>query len=64
MLMLYISCMIVALVLNVFGVAANMGLHAARGVKPFQTNIIVAFLLIYFENSIRDTRARAGIASA
>lgn len=47
-----------------FSVAANMGLHVARGVKPFQTNIIVTFLLIYFENSIRDTRARAGIASA
>ena len=44
MLMLYISCMIVALVLNVFSVAANMGLHAARGVKPFQTNIIVALV--------------------
>lgn len=37
MLMIYISCMIVTLALNVFSVAANMGLHAAHGVKPFHT---------------------------
>ena len=52
MLMLYISCMIVALVLNVFSVAANMGLHAARGVKPFQTNIIVALVALFILNMI------------
>ena len=40
MLMIYISCMTVGLVLTVFNMAANMGLHAARGVKPFQMNII------------------------
>jgi len=52
MLMLYISCMIVTLVLNVFSVAANMGLHAARGVKPFQTNIIVALVALFILNMI------------
>ena len=52
MLMLYISCMIIALVLNVFNVAANMGLHAARGVKPFQTNIIVALVALFILNMI------------
>ena len=52
MLMIYISCMIVTLVLNVFSVAANMGLHAARGVKPFQTNIIVALIALFGLNMI------------
>ena len=52
MLMLYISCMIVALALNVFSVAANMGLHAARGVKTFQTNIIVALVALFILNMI------------
>lgn len=52
MLMLYISCMIIALVLNVFNVAANMGLHAARGIKPFQTNIIVALIALFGLNMI------------
>lgn len=37
MLMIYISCMTVGLVLTVFNMAANMGLHAAHGVKPFHT---------------------------
>jgi hypothetical protein len=44
--------MIVTLVLNVFSVAANMGLHAARGVKPFQTNIIVALVALFILNMI------------
>lgn len=55
MLMLYISCMIVTLALNVFSVAANMGLHAARGVKPFQTNIIVALVALFILNMISVT---------
>ena len=50
--MIYISCMIVTLALNVFSVAANMGLHAARGVKPFQTNIIVALVALFILNMI------------
>ena len=40
MLMFYISCTTFGVVLNVFNLAANMGLYAARGVKPFQMNII------------------------
>lgn len=52
MLMIYISCMTVGLVLTVFNMAANMGLHAARGVKPFQTNIIVAIVALFILNMI------------
>ena len=52
MLMLYISCMMVGLVLTVFNMAANIGLHAARGVKPFQTNIIVDLVALFILNMI------------
>lgn len=50
--MIYISCMIIALVLNVFSVAANMGLHAARGIKPFRVDIIVALIALFGLNMI------------
>ena len=50
MLMLYISCTTFGVVLNVFNLAANMGLHAARGVKPFQANIIVAIVALFILN--------------
>ena len=50
--MIYISCMTVGLVLTVFNMAANMGLHAARGVKPFQMNIILALIALFGLNMI------------
>jgi hypothetical protein len=52
MLIFYISCMMVGLVLTVFNMAANIGLHAARGVKPFQMNIIVALVALFILNMI------------
>ena len=35
-----------------FSVATNMGLHMARGVKPFQTNIIVVLVALFILNMI------------
>ena len=35
-----------------FGVPANIGLYAARGVKPFQMNIIVALIALFGLNII------------
>ena len=50
MLMFYISCTTVGVVLHVFSLAANMGLYAARGVKPFRMDIIVSIVALFIFN--------------
>ena len=50
MLMLYSLSMSIIMVLNIFTVATHVGARAARGVKPFQMDVIVALVFLFILN--------------
>lgn len=50
MLMLYSLSMFIIMVMNIFTVATHVGARAARGVKPFQMDVIVALVFLFILN--------------